>query len=319
MKFDKVLVVSEAHDQMPLAKVVHECFEVSWNRAREWIVSGKIYVNDLRAAKVVRLVSTGDRIGLWMSAHDRAGAFTLSKEHIVHLDEHIIVVKKPPGMNTIPFEKGERGTLEDYVRRYLAKSQAGAGRPELGIVHRLDKETSGVMVFARNWHAKKSLAEQFREHTILRQYTAIVHGECHKQTIRSYLHRDRGDGIRGSIQGPNAENGQLSITHVEVLSPLEEATLVSCRLETGRTHQIRIHLSERRHPVVGEEVYIRNFKGTKIEAPRLMLHATILGLIHPHTGQEMRFEEPIPQDMHQVVKRLEITKAREVSKSESTH
>jgi 23S rRNA pseudouridine1911/1915/1917 synthase len=180
-------------------------------------------------------------------------------------------------------------------------------------VHRIDKETSGLVVFTRTWLAKQSLSQQFRFHTVRRVYLAIVHGAMSSQTIRSHLLQDRGDGLRGSIEAlrgkkkPPLSQGQLAVTHVEVRERLAGATLIACRLETGRTHQIRIHLSEAGHPLVGERVYIRDFEkrgGEPIRAPRLMLHAAELGFDHPKTEREVRFESPLPKDVEETLSRL---------------
>jgi 23S rRNA pseudouridine1911/1915/1917 synthase len=194
-------------------------------------------------------------------------------------------------------------TLDALVREVLARRDRVRGRAPLGVVQRLDKATSGILVFARNFAAKKHLAQQLRFHTMERRYLAIAHGDVAPGTFRSYLVEDRGDRMRGSASQGRRE-GQLAVTHVERLERLAGATLVGCRLETGRTHQIRIHLAERGHPLVGEAVYIRDFKGTLIPAPRLMLHAAELGFEHPTDGRRMRFETPPPADFEQTLARL---------------
>jgi 23S rRNA pseudouridine1911/1915/1917 synthase len=174
-------------------------------------------------------------------------------------------------------------------------------------VHRLDKETSGLVVFTRTWLAKQSLTAQFRQHTVHRRYLAIAHGDVRSRTVRSFLMEDRGDGLRGSARGTPGAGAREAITHVEKLEALTggtPATLVACRLETGRTHQIRIHLSEAGHPILGEKVYIRRWAGTLLEAPRLMLHAAELGFVHPSTEHEVRWEQPLPADMAAVLERL---------------
>jgi 23S rRNA pseudouridine1911/1915/1917 synthase len=182
------------------------------------------------------------------------------------------------------------------------------------VVHRLDKETTGLLVFTRTWLAKQSLSAQFRKHTVHRQYMAIAHGDVRSGVFRSVFVANRGDGLRGSARGPRgtvvtrahgaAADGREAVTHVERIESLRGATLIACRLETGRTHQIRIHLSEAGHPVVGERVYVRRFAGPLIEAPRLMLHAAELGFVHPTTEREMRWESGMPGDMRDVVERL---------------
>jgi 23S rRNA pseudouridine1911/1915/1917 synthase len=247
----------------------------------------------------------------------------LSDDQVVHVDPHVVVVAKPPGLSTIPYDDSETGpTLDALVRDWVARRFRGnkAGkqsRPSLGIVHRLDKDTSGLLVFARSWLAKQSLAGQFRRHTVHRRYLAIAHGRVAAGTIRSFLVENRGDGLRGSSRargrGRSGSEGDAqrappgtreAVTHVEPIESLDGATLVACTLETGRTHQIRIHLSESGHPVVGERVYVRRFAGPALEAPRLMLHAAELGFLHPATEREMRWELPLPGDMEKVLDRL---------------
>jgi 23S rRNA pseudouridine1911/1915/1917 synthase len=215
------------------------------------------------------------------------------------------VVRKPAGISTVPFGDEAPGelTLDALVRDVVAKRDQIRGRAPLGVVQRLDKATSGLIVFTRTFAAKKHLGNQLRFHTMRRKYLAIAHGDVAPGTIRSHLVEDRGDGLRGSApEGLRA--GQLAITHVERIERLAGATLVGCRLETGRTHQIRIHLAERGHPLLGETVYVRDFRGTPIPAPRLILHATELGFEHPADGREMLFEEPPPADFEETLARL---------------
>jgi 23S rRNA pseudouridine1911/1915/1917 synthase len=217
-------------------------------------------------------------------------------------------VNKPAGVSTIPYEEGERGTLDEWVRAWLARQASTKGsRPPLGVVHRLDKETSGLIVFTRSWLAKKSLTSQFRAHTVERRYLGIAHGRVTPRTIRSHLMVDRGDGLRGSLRGGRrggSDEGQLAVTHVEVLEELSGATLVACVLETGRTHQIRIHMSEAGHPLVGERVYVRGFSDPLLPAPRLMLHAARLGFEHPKTEAHVAWEQQPPRDFQETLARL---------------
>jgi 23S rRNA pseudouridine1911/1915/1917 synthase len=162
------------------------------------------------------------------------------------------------------------------------------------------------MVFARTAEAERGLVQQFRRHTTQRRYVAIVHGTVEARTIESRLVRDRGDGRRGSTTLPEA--GKRAVTHVRPLEKLGRYTLVECRLETGRTHQIRIHLAEEGHPLCGEKVYGKPLRGKAMEdrsgAPRLALHAAELGFQHPVTGEPMRFEMPLPPDFEAFLDRL---------------
>ena len=290
----------------PLDRAVRGLWGVSWGKARAWIEAGKVRVGRDVVRDPTARVSAGVGVAMDERAPRKGARGGAAPVDIVHADAHVVVVSKPAGVSTIPYEEADHDTLESRVRAYL-ESKAGArgrGRPALGIVHRLDKETSGLVVFTRSWLAKQSLSSQFRHHTVHRRYLAIAHGDVRPRTIRSFLMEDRGDGLRGSARGKPPPSAREAITHVERIEALEGATLVGCRLETGRTHQIRIHLSEGGHPIVGERVYVRGYAGPLIEAPRLMLHAAELGFVHPATQREMRWELPMPDDMRAVLERL---------------
>ncbi|MFM7071344.1 MAG: RluA family pseudouridine synthase [Planctomycetota bacterium] len=208
--------------------------------------------------------------------------------------------------------RGARGASEPQgrVARSGRPDRADAERRPIVVpvrpVHRLDRETSGLMVFARTVPAERSLVQQFRRHSIHRAYVAIAHGTVEAATIVSRLVRDRGDGRRGSTKLP--EVGQRSVTHVRPLEKLGGYTLVACRLETGRTHQIRIHLAESGHFVCGDKVYCQPLFQKTLEdrsgAPRCALHATELGFTHPITGERLRFEMPLPADLQQLLDKL---------------
>jgi 23S rRNA pseudouridine1911/1915/1917 synthase len=229
-----------------------------------------------------------------------------------------VVAEKSSGMNTVrhPAEldwaddrKALTPTLFDLVPPAIAH-QLGrpihAQQPKLRIVHRLDKETSGLVVFARSVPAERGLGKQFHAHTVTRRYLAVIPGHLPAQRLASRLIRDRGDGRRGSTDTP--DTGKLAVTHIEVVERLGGYTLLSCRLETGRTHQIRIHLAERGYPVCGEKVYNRRRDGPPIPdasgAPRLALHAAELGFRHPVTGDEMHWEMPLPPDLRAFVEKM---------------
>ena len=169
-------------------------------------------------------------------------------------------------------------------------------------VHRLDRDTSGPMVFARTPEAEQKLVRMFARHLVQRAYVAVVHGGVEAQTIDTWLVRDRGDGLRGSTPlGNSAEGAQRAITHVRPLEHLADYTIVECRLETGRTHQIRIHLSEIGHRLCGEKLYThvpgQPPPDDASGAPRQALHAAELAFIHPITNQPLRFRMPLPKDL----------------------
>ena len=289
----------------PLDRAVRTLFEASWNKARAWIAGGRVTVGGTVTMEATARVRAGDE--LCMNARGRRMRATeLEDSSVVHVDAHVIVVRKPSGISTVPYDDSETDTLDGRVRAWLERhGKAPRGiRPALGIVHRLDKETSGLVVFARSWLAKKELAGQFRAHSVHRIYLAIAHGEVRSRTLRSFLLADRGDGIRGSAHGRPPPEAREAITHIRGIEALRGASLVACKLETGRTHQIRIHLSEAGHPLLGERVYVRHYRSPILDAPRLMLHASELGFAHPATEREMHWEQPMPEDMRGVLEQL---------------
>ncbi len=293
--------VTPDQDQAPLDRILRAlCPGKSWNEVRRLITSGKVSVDGRTVLDPTQRLRAGAELSLRMSAPRPRKASGLPPETIVYADTQLVVVRKPPGISSVPYDEQETGTLADLVRALL-RHKGGPEAP-LGVVQRLDKETSGLLVFARTLTAKRELKQQFRMHSVRRRYLAIAHGSVTKATYKSRLVQDRGDGRRGSTQG--RELGREAITHVAPVERFAGATLVECRLETGRTHQIRIHLSEAGHPLLGERVYVRGYPGPLLPAPRLMLHARELGFIHPTTGQELSFEQPLPDDMQAVLSEL---------------
>jgi 23S rRNA pseudouridine1911/1915/1917 synthase len=292
-----------------VAAIVRQQTGAAWSRARELCTEGRVTVNGQRCLDPALRVPTGAEVVVDEHAPKlRTGV--LPESAIVFLDRDVVVVDKPAGMLSIAYEPRDKDTLVDCTRTLLRRMQGRGSDTGLGVVHRLDKDTSGVMVFARTAEAKRALAMRFRAHDIERVYHAIAHGEVAAQRVETHLVLDRGDGLRGSHghfrrpRGGIPPEAKRSITHVKPIAALEGATLVECRLETGRQHQIRIHLSELGHPLVGERVYIRDYAGRKIEAMRTMLHARILGFDHPRTGRRMSFEREAPDDFRAMVELL---------------
>jgi 23S rRNA pseudouridine1911/1915/1917 synthase len=271
----------------------------SWNEVRRLARTGKVFIDGAPVLDPTSLVPAGAEIELRVNAPRATRTPSLPKSAILYVDAQVVVVEKPAGISTVPYDESETGTLDQLLMETLAER---GRRAPLGIVHRIDKETSGVVVFARTVAAKLALKNQFRFHTVGRRYVALAHGTVKSTTIVSRLVKDRGDGRRGSTD--NEELGREAITHVTWLESLRGATLLECRLETGRTHQIRIHLAERGHPLVGERVYSKSYRGRLIEAPRLMLHARELSFEHPSTGQSLRFDQRMPPDMQAVLASL---------------
>lgn len=289
----------------PLDRVVRGLFGASWGKARSWIEGGKVRL----AGVVVLDPTTRVRSGEDVELHDRARRprpDELGDDQVLYVDAHLVLVNKPPGLSTVPYDERETDTLDARVRAWLARHKLAPrrARPNLGVVQRLDKDTSGAVVFTRTWLAKQGLSAQFRRHSVHRRYFAVVHGALGKRTIRTFLVENRGDGRRGSARGTPPPDAREAVTHVEPLERLAGATLVACRLETGRTHQIRIHLAEAGHPLVGEKVYAKGFAGPIISAVRLMLHAAELGFVHPASETPVHWETPLPEDMATLIARL---------------
>jgi 23S rRNA pseudouridine1911/1915/1917 synthase len=308
-----------------LDAVVREQTSLSWGKARELVRRGKVCVNGEVATEITRRVKPSDEVVIDRHA-PRIGRLPLPDEALLYVDDDVVVVSKPAGLMTVPYED-EKDTLVDRVQVALRRGQASgqasrqASRPvrgraqknELGVVQRLDKETTGVLVFARTLASKRALQQQFRAHSIERRYLALVHGDLATAlTCEGLLVRDRGAGLKGSFgvfrrpRGEPPPDAQRAVTHVRPLERLAGATLIECQLETGRQHQIRIHLSEHGHPLLGEPVYIRDYQGPRIEAGRPMLHAAVLGFSHPRSGQSVRFELDAPEDFVQVLERLRL-------------
>ncbi|HET9652400.1 MAG TPA: RluA family pseudouridine synthase [Usitatibacter sp.] len=294
---------------LTVAAVVREQAGVSWSRARKLCIDGRVTLDGERCLDPATRVAA-DAVVVVDQAGPRLARGPLAKEAIVYEDRDVVVVNKPAGVLTVADEPGNKETLVEYVRTLLRRKAPGAKDTGLGVVHRLDRDTSGLVVFTRTVEAKRILAAQFRAHDIDRVYHAIAHGNVAEAHIDTQLLPDRGDGLRGSFghyrhaRGAPPAEARRAVTHVRPIAVLNGATLVECRLETGRQHQIRIHLAELGHPLVGEQVYIRDHAGRRIEAPRTMLHARTLGFTHPHTGKHVSFEREPPEDFQAMVEAL---------------
>jgi len=275
----------------------------SWNEVKRLCSTGKVMVDGVVSLDPALRVQSGQRLELRLRAPRPVA--TPPGFRIAFEDAHVVVVEKPSGISSVPYDRKETGTAMDLVRATWRRGGKRATATPLYIVHRIDKDTSGLLCFAKTRLAERGLHQVFQRHTADRFYLAVAHGEVAAARIESRLVTDRGDGIRGSTR--HADQGQEAVTHVEPLKPLRGATLCRVRLETGRTHQIRIHLSERGHPLVGETVYNREFYRTdrpQIASARLLLHAALLGFPHPVTGVLVELRTPPPDDFLTVLKSL---------------
>jgi 23S rRNA pseudouridine1911/1915/1917 synthase len=309
-------VTSELAGKTVAAGLRHFLPEQSWSQVRTLLDGRRIRLNGEVWIDEARRLKEGEQLELL--SHGSRPRELVDQIVLRHVDEHIVVAEKPPGIPTVrhPAERDwlearrlKVPTLDDLVLRQIGEelpTMKHHPRPKLRIVHRLDKETSGLVVFARTVNAERGLGLQFKEHTVTRHYFALAVGTVDKQTIKSSLIRDRGDGRRGVSHV--AHVGKPAVTHIDVVERFRDFTLVSCRLETGRTHQIRIHLADIGHLVCGEPVYNRAVNGPpQFDAsgtPRLFLHAAELGFVHPITLEPMHWEMPLPADLRQTLERL---------------
>ncbi len=222
------------------------------------------------------------------------------KLDIVYEDHDVIVVNKPQGMVVHPAPGNYTGTLVNALL-YHCKDLSGINgviRP--GIVHRIDKDTSGILVVAKNDNSHNFLATQLKDHSMKREYYALVEGRVKNDigTINEKLGRDPKDRIKMAV----VKDGRDAITHYEVLENYDYTTLVKCNLETGRTHQIRVHMAHIGHPLVGDPVY--GYKKSKFKLMGQMLHAKTLGFIHPTTKEFLEFSTELPSYFKNIIEKL---------------
>lgn len=212
---------------------------------------------------------------------------------VLYEDEDVLVVDKPKGMVVHPAPGHYSGTLVNAVLWHCKGQLSGINgilRP--GIVHRIDRDTTGSLIVCKNDQAHRRIAEQLKEHTLNRTYRAIVHGvlETEEGTIEAPIGRDERDRKRMAV---NVKNGKEAVTHYQVLKRFREYTYIECRLETGRTHQIRVHMTSIGHPLLGDEVY--GARKTPYHLKGQTLHAHKLGFLHPRSGAYVEVEAPLPE------------------------
>ena len=222
--------------------------------------------------------------------------------NILYEDEHLLLVNKPSGLVVHPAPGHKNGTLINALLYHCKDLKGIGGRERPGLVHRLDKDTSGVLIIAKSDHVHRHLSNQFKLHTINRVYIALIHGVMKKNSgiIDLPIGRDIKDRKKRSAKTVKPKH---AVTHFKVIRRYNDATLMELRPQTGRTHQLRVHLSHLHHPIAGDKTYGGrgyNKLGT-VKIGRLMLHAIRLGFIHPQTEEYMEFEAPFPDEMKEVI------------------
>jgi 23S rRNA pseudouridine1911/1915/1917 synthase len=219
---------------------------------------------------------------------------------ILYEDSDVIVVNKAQGMVVHPAVGNNNGTLVNALLNHCKDLSGINGVMRPGIVHRIDKDTSGVLVVAKNDNAHNKLSEQLKDHSMTRVYFALVEGKLKNDvgTIDAPLGRKANERIKFAV----TSNGKRAVTHYKVLERFNSCTLVQCKLETGRTHQIRVHMAYIGHPLVGDPVY--GFKKQKYKLEGQLLHAATLGFIHPSTGEYLEFKAEMPEYFANILKSL---------------
>ncbi|WP_331577773.1 RluA family pseudouridine synthase [Puia sp.] len=290
------------------------------NKVQKALEAGMVLVNNKQVAANYKIKPL-DEIVLY-SDKEAHGEEIIPEEmplNIRYEDDEVMIINKRPGLVVHPASGNYSGTLINGVAWYLLQKNSTLTEqnlPRFGLVHRIDKNTSGLMVLAKTEKAVRSLAKQFFDHTVKRQYMALVWGDLAEESGTIVAHVGRHLRFRKLFDAyPDGDHGKEAITHYKVLERFGYVTLVQCVLETGRTHQIRVHMQHIGHPLFNDDTYggDKIVKGTVFSkyrqfvdncfaiCPRHALHAKTIGFIHPATGKDMLFESELPDDMRDVI------------------
>ena len=301
---DQYFVVGEEEQDIRIDRYLTDCCkELSRSYLQKLLKNGDVLVNE-KAVKASHKVAEGDRISCHVP--EAVGLEILEEPMdlvILYEDRDVILIDKPKGMVVHPAPGHLTGTLVNGLMHHCKGQLSGInGVMRPGIVHRIDMDTTGVLIVCKNDKAHRSIAAQLKEHTITRRYRAIVHGQVHEEggTIDRPIGRHPVERKKMCV---NEKNGKAAVTHFKVLERFRDFTYIECRLETGRTHQIRVHMASIHHPLLGDQVYGPAkcpFKGLQGQ----VLHAGVLGFIHPTGGQYMEYQSPLPAYFQDLLDRL---------------
>jgi 23S rRNA pseudouridine1911/1915/1917 synthase len=301
------LTVSESENGWRIDKYLAEAFSaLSRSRVQKLIVSGHVACNDRPVTDASEKIKAGQRIQLSIPPPEPS---VIAAEDIpldiIYEDDDLLVINKPPGLTVHPAPGNRQGTLVNALLAHCKGSLSGIGGVERpGIVHRLDKDTSGLLVVAKNDAAHASLSSQLADRSLKRTYLAVVWGvpKPKQGTIKGNISRSSRDRKKMAVV---KTGGKVAVTHYTVQEKFGDvASLVECRLETGRTHQIRVHFTHTGHSLVGDQTYGKKKRNALPELanfPRQALHAFRLDLMHPQSSKMMHFEAPIPADLMKII------------------
>lgn len=296
-----------------LDKALAEATELSRARVQALIAEGRVELDGSPVTSSSTKIAEGAQFRITIPAAIEAEAKPQAIPlDVVHEDEHLIVVDKPAGMVVHPAAGNPDGTLVNALLHHCRGQLSGIGgvaRP--GIVHRIDKDTSGLLVVAKSDAAHEGLAMQFAEHSVHRRYLAVTGGHPNpaEGTIDARLGRSDANRKKMAVLPKNSSRGKHAITHYKLLQRLESASLIECRLETGRTHQVRVHCASIGHALLGDPLYGRTPKPLKsllaaLRFARQALHAAELGFKHPISGEILSFHADLPADMRELIDEL---------------
>lgn len=298
------LIADQAGDRLD-AFIASKLEQLSRSRIESLTKEGLVLVNDQAVAKSYR-IRVGDRVTVCVPpAEDGIPELCAMALDIVYEDEHLLVLNKPKGIVVHPAPGHTGDTLVNGLLAHCRDSLSGInGEKRPGIVHRIDKDTSGLLVIAKNDRAHQGLSEQFERHSIDRVYETVVFGKMPLEsgTIDAPIGRSQKDRKKMAV---GARNTKRAVTHYQVLRQYRGFAHLACRLETGRTHQIRVHLSSIGHFVLGDLVYGRAVPGLNLDFEGQCLHARVLGFDHPITGEHMVFESELPEYFKKVLTKLD--------------
>lgn len=294
---------SEDPIEIRLDKLVSQQFQLSRRSAQEAILNGRVDVDGFLCQEPGRMVPP-DTVLHFDINRPKARRVVDSPINVLYEDAHFVVLQKPPGVATTPSADWEKDTMVSRVQRYFAIRHGGQ-QPYVGVVHRLDRDTSGVMIFSKNPEVTRKLQEIWRAHDISREYLAIVMDQ--PPASQATCRRDVIDtGERRRRLAKASEKGQSAVTHIELIEVLSRrGSLVRCIPETGRTHQIRLHLASLGCPVFGDDMYGRHVRNDQVKPPRLCLHAARLHFRHPISGENLDFDTQLPDDMAHFAEKLQ--------------
>jgi len=276
--------------------------ELSRSYVQKLLKESKVLANE-KTVKASYKVQEGDRIQLFLPEPENLDILPENIPlDILYEDADVLVINKPKGMVVHPAAGHTTGTLVNAVLYHCQGNLSGInGVMRPGIVHRIDKDTTGALLVCKNDNAHRILAQQLKEHSIKRRYRAVVSGGFSEEegTVEGPIGRHPIDRKKMAI---NYKNGKDAVTHYQVLEKLKNASYVECRLETGRTHQIRVHMASIGHPLLGDEIYGSGKNPYHLQGQAL--HAMVLGFVHPSTGEYMEFTAPLPEYFCELLNKL---------------